>query len=400
MHRVKIAPRREAQAFKWSELDQSQKEALAKAVILLNDYTVNAQKKSSSEKTKIQKHHRAQIIFIDGKRGTGKTSVLTTLIYTTEEAERWKEFSQDLDTSNALEREVLDISAGQLKSICWLNTLDLEMLPEPTNLLASLCVRIEETFKNSTNTPFYTSQLVGKKERDAWRKFSDLMNSFALGWKTNLQERKEVDPDTYSSEVLRVERARMQLDHFPEILSNLGEFYKTTYNLSLKPLFVLPVDDADLNPQRFLDLLDLTRRAKAPNLVFLVLGNYDNLSQLLEWKYASEISEMLPSKDNFNVASIYATQMVEYSTHWAYSALQKLVPPGNHLIKLEAYSFEEASRHTSEGCEFNLKALLEKALLPKPAGAIKDYLSPHSNIWELITFSEWKNSSRFIPQQT
>lgn len=397
--KIFISHRREAQTFRWSELDQSQKKAYNSTIQLLSEYSAKAQLSLKKDNSIIQRDHRAQIIFIDGKRGTGKTSVLTTLIYTTENENRWNAFKQEFISGLFPDQNLQNIVySQQLGSIKWLKILDLEMLPEPTNLLASLCVRIEEEFKNCVNTPFYTSQLIEKKQRDAWRSFSDLMHDFALGWKTNLQARKEMDPDTYSSEVLRVERARLQLNNFSEVLANLSDFYKNAYNLSHRPIFVLPVDDADLNPQRLLDLLDLSRRAKAPNLVFLVLGNYDNIGQLLEWKYATEISEILPTKEIVSMTGKYVTQMEEYSTHWAYSALQKLVPPGNHLIELEPYTFDEAAKHKSEGCEYNLQQLLQMTLFPKPSGIIKDYLSPHENIWDLITLEKWKNNSHFDSQ--
>ena len=394
MAKIKIAPRREAQYFGWSQLDQSQKDAYVKAFSLLGQYTKNVQSLNASNSL-IQRQRQSQIIFIDGERGTGKTSILTTLIHSTENKTHWDEFfdKKDLQNPEVTELQTLFLSQ-KMNSIVWLDILDLEMLPEPTNLLASLCVRIEEKF-NSLGNVFYSSQLVEKSERDAWRNFSDLMHDFALGWKTNLSGRMEVDPDTYSSEVLRVEKARLQLDQFPEKLLNLGKFYRHSKNLTNEPLFVLPVDDADLNPQRFLDLLDLTRRAKAQNLVFLVLGNYNNLAQLLEWRYASEISTILPSKEIEQMAGKYVNQMEEFATHWAYSALQKLIPQGAQLIHLSTFSAEEALKHVASGCEFDgenisLSDLLKIIKTPNVSGQIKDYLKPHTNFFDFMTLKKWK----------
>jgi hypothetical protein len=398
MDRIDLAPRREAQNFSWKDLDNSQKNAYIKAISLIEHY-INSAQTSESNDSYIQKNRQSQIIFIDGNRGTGKTSLLTTLVHSTSSRTNSEQFINEITTKNSLDKILLNVFKKEmLDSICWLPILDLEMLPEPTNLLASLCVRIEDAFKTLDIQPYKSTRIVEKPERNTWRNFSDIMHDFALGWKTNLPERRASDPDTYSSEVLRVERARIKLVEFPQIMSDLGAMYKKSQKDTRFPLFILPVDDADLNPQRFLDLLDLTRRAKSTNLLYLVLGKYENIAQLLEWKYAGEITALLPSKEIVSMPGKYLYQMEEYSTHWAYSALQKLIPTGNHLIELKEYSSEEGGNHKPQGCRYSLKELLIFTEIPNRQGKIKDYFEPHSNLWEFITLTTWKRELPYKSQ--
>lgn len=87
---------------------------------------------------------------------------------------------------------------------------------------------------------------------------------------------------------MRAERSRLSLNHYlSKALDELAEKVFQGYGVT-NPLFVLPVDDVDLNPCRCLELLRLLRMIAVPRLFILALGDLDMVRIVLNLKYSGE----------------------------------------------------------------------------------------------------------------
>jgi hypothetical protein len=95
---------------------------------------------------------------------------------------------------------------------------------------------------------------------DANRDLARLQTAVALSFAGNLKDRAgHLDPDTFAFEVRRGERERLQLnEEFAAVLSRLSCEVAALPGLDA-PIFVLPVDDIDLNPSAAPLLLELLR---------------------------------------------------------------------------------------------------------------------------------------------
>ncbi|MGE3725102.1 MAG: hypothetical protein AB7I41_06100 [Candidatus Sericytochromatia bacterium] len=396
--------RKNAKPFNWASLHSSQQQAALQLFHMLNAFCLEANNSKSDEVIAgIQENRSANILFLDGKRGSGKSSILFSLIRATQNEEFKKQFlnqdiSQELNT-------LLDSLQDQ---IVWLNVLDLELLPEPTNLLAAILVRIEAAFKMVLKDPCQGSSsktiLTASHCEDPWQAFSNLLTHVSVGWNTDLLNRRNTDIDTHSSELLRVERSRLEFRNFNQILTGLAKYYKQLKESCKLPLFVLPIDDADLNPLRYLELFQLIRLIPSRHLVFLVAGKYDNLETLFKLSYVHELKQ-LANGLSYHPQSVFHHPIEEFATQLGYAAQRKIIPSGGHLIQLKDLSRQEGASFippelTSDRSQKTLQTLMESIKLPTETEE-KDYLKPFQNFWGLISLNaeqahEWSQTSEIF----
>src|SRR5204863_2689793 len=78
-------------------------------------------------------------------------------------------------------------------------------------------------------------------------------------------------------------------------------------------LFVLPVDDVDLNPQRCLELLQLFRTISSPQLFLIVLGDFALTEMVVRQRTCSEFG-VQPTKESENEDSTGKAAQVSAAT--------------------------------------------------------------------------------------
>lgn len=119
-----------------------------------------------------------------------------------------------------------------------------------------------------------------------------LQTAVAIAWDGNLPVRGgQLDPDTYAVELLRAEHSRLSIKHELSVcLDALADaFYPAAAAAPVtNPLFVLPVDDVDLDPLRCLEILKLLRLIPVPRLFAIVLGNLKIVDLVLNLQYRLE----------------------------------------------------------------------------------------------------------------
>ena len=89
---------------------------------------------------------------------------------------------------------------------------------------------------------------------------------------------------------MRTERARLSLyDNLDMVLDKLA---RSTFK---NPLFILPVDDFDLNPPACVGFLRLLRMMSVPRLFTLVLGDVHVAETVFNLKLSNSLAEVVDS---------------------------------------------------------------------------------------------------------
>jgi hypothetical protein len=407
--------RQNAVPLKLHQLHSRQQDALLSAIQVIRSYAQEACKtiKDDDIHPDLQVGKLANVLFIDGARGSGKSSILLSLIQSTY-SEKGKVWFLPENKSDPCYKAITALHKDT--DIQWLKPLDLELLPDESNLLAAILVRLEDVFKQVTpdkSQGTHEYLLYPKNDKSPLDRFNKLMNDVSLGWDSQLMSRRASDPDSYSQELRRTEQARFNIRNFNTILTDLADLYKTQSKHNKTPLFILPVDDADLNPTRYAELFKLIRMLPARNLFFVISGNYDNFKDLFEFGFLADFQKLT---QGFEANKDYPHKRVmALASQLGYAARRKNLPGGIHRIQVQPFTRWEAANFAphallgfeSEKSKWTLKKLLCKIKLPEPGEPqYRDYLAPAKNLWEVITLSqeyeeegkETEHSSTYWPQ--
>jgi hypothetical protein len=450
--------RPEAGSLRWCKLNKAQREAF-KRIIEMHEETIDCLQYSDTYKKRtgrkgafplwFDSSRENRMVLLEGKRGTGKTSVMLSLVHACEDEEnqcpkrgencecarreqgksqisleektkRIEELQKELDElSNnkisteeivkrfyldKLRKEIVDLSEGQispeedLKSIedlqkqlnkiskihntqisaentknqreeiekklqrlrcrtIWLEPLDMDPLAGSTNLLAAVLARIEDAIKiyiqpstkaDDRRDPCGILELC-PDYLEALQQLSRLQANVALAWDGNISSRGgQLDPDSYSMEVRRAENARLTLR--PELSATLNDLAKNIPQVCVitNPLFILPVDDLDLNPTRCLEVLRLLRMIDVPRLFILILGDSKMVEAVLELKHTGNFMDVLGVSGSGRLDHSDRKDIKKNAGEVAYNVMRKLLPPGQR-IKLENMDVWEALNFRPQG---------------------------------------------------
>jgi hypothetical protein len=253
---------------------------------------------------------------------------------------------------------------GKFDKVRWLDALDLEVAGDDgENLLASVLVRIIENLMEGTGA----SSVFSQDCDDAMKKLEDLATDIGIAWEGNLIARAgSLDPDTFSEEVMRTQRARLGVNKRLE--DALDKFAKDKcFGCNEETLFVLPVDDFYLKPNASLQLLRLLRMISIPRLFFLVMGDIKTVEALFiekslaDWTAVAGPELFIHHPDRLDEALTRARELrARY--------LRKLLPPGQRT-EIEVMDWHEAldfaPLDVKEGV-ITLEHLLDRIELDKP----------------------------------
>ncbi|HEV7404599.1 MAG TPA: hypothetical protein VGO11_16785 [Chthoniobacteraceae bacterium] len=348
--------RPEAQAAKWEVLDCTQQEAIDRLSQMIAE-AVDALPLASARKRVQEKEgdrprstdKKTRNAFLSGDRGTGKTTVLESLIDFTS-----KEFKLSQAESEKRFANLEPHLAKMRRRVIWLDELDVEPIQQPTSFLMAILVRIEAAFwrwnaPGSSSTeepedlraPLFSGAL--SPGSDALVRFKRLQTEIAVGWDGNVESRKgQLDADSYAVELIREERARLSLGRdLDRVLDDLAtEGFIRTEKQS--PLFVLPVDDLDLNPRSCLQLLRLFRLFSTPRLFFVVLGDESLVELVANLHVSNDLSRLAANVNNPKQLSVSPDEVAHRAGNVAANAMRKLLPPAQR-VHLEAMSLAEAA---------------------------------------------------------
>lgn len=283
------AARREAQPILWEELTQQQREAATRACDILGDLAVQELPRSDEDRGEkpsalkrflppIDRERPNHVVLLDGGRGTGKTALLITLL------DLWNRRLLRQDVDKSVPEKLLNLT----KDVVPVGMIDLQPLPASTNLLLHLVGQfrplvevLEEQGRGSTESqrlraraPWHDVETEEPRATRAWKTF---FRAAAMGWDGSLPARSaRLDPEAYALELEQTERLRLDVRRsFRDLVDVLvGEFPALVgWPDKRHPLFIISVDDADMNPGRVVELLDLVRTLWHPRVAFLLTGH-------------------------------------------------------------------------------------------------------------------------------
>ena len=263
--------------------------AVKRMISLLNesvsDLTNAGERGASKTEFVLDGDRTSRIAFLSGERGTGKTTVLLSI------KEAWN-LARNLHSPGPPggylgeeDRESWNTLAGIANRLVWLDPLDMEPLPPSTNLLAAVLARIDRASKLQESPAGLSGETrermsavspldPGSGYQDAMFDLQELETSVAIAWDGNVAGRAgSVDPDTFAVEVMRAEMVRLGLN--PNVNRVLDGLARHVFGRGAirDPLFVLAIDDFDLNPSRSFELIRLLRTVSTPRLFTIILGD-------------------------------------------------------------------------------------------------------------------------------
>ncbi len=323
----------------------------------------------------LDKQRASQVLFLSGARGSGKSTLLLSVLKALDE-------EGYLPTDNSAYDSLRKVRCRTV----WLEPLDMEPLAGSTNLLAAILARIEAAVQPLDAREWTPGSGVARIDDDLLgptpeylrpiQELRRLQTDVALTWDGNLPQRGgQIDPDVFALEVLRAERARLNLpQRLRDVLDGLARQMASPCGVH-DPLVVLPVDDYDLNPGRCLDLLRLLRLVSVPRMLVLVLGNMEVAETVLAMQTAREFSEATggPSGPHPAGGREGDPDISAMAASIAANALRKLVPPGQ-VIQIAEAGLGEALAFRPSNAADSLVTLLDATAVPGPQ---KRSLSDH-----------------------
>lgn len=356
------AARREAQPIPWEELTPQQRSAAMQACRILSDIAAQELPRSDADpgsKTAGLKHFLPAIdrkrlnhvVLLDGSRGTGKTALLITLL------DLWnRRLLQEVagkgppQDEHKERRELLETTARVVP----VGLIDLQPLPPSTNLLLHLVgqfLRVVEALemqgrseaqdrRSRTRAPWHD---VEAEEPPATRAWKDFLRAAAMGWDGSLPERRAaLDPEAYALELEQAERRRLDVRRcFRELVDALVREFPALVGWpdERQPLFVVPIDDADMNPERTVELLDLLRTLWHPRVAFLLTGHSKLFLTVLRAQSLATLRAPLRELKSFSAEDISRITGLE-PAELARNVYDKVIPEA-HRCRVPAMSPDE-----------------------------------------------------------
>jgi hypothetical protein len=328
----------------------------------------------------VDTNRASRIIFVSGEPGSGKSSLYLTLREMLHSKGK-NEYRLGYEGNGK-------VGLDELKGVRWLDALDLEVASEEgENLLAAVLVRLIEVL---TSPDTVSNTVQSKPCGDAIKDLEELATDIGIAWEGNLRARAgELDPDTYSEEVMRAQRARLRVNE--RLRGALDELAKNNcHGCSEGTLFVLPVDDLYLKPDVSLQLLRLLRMISIPRLFFLIMGDIKTVEALFIEKSLADWTEVAGTR-LFASRSERLDGALTRARELRARYLRKLLPPlQRKMIEPmdwhEALDFEPGRPGASVDA---LEELLAQVKMDKPFGTedegVGDTINPESLLNFLIS---------------
>jgi len=335
--------RSEAGVVAWGALTEEQREAGKQVHGLLREMAVSTEKVDKPKPSflpRLDKTRHNRVLLIDGGRGSGKTELLLTVL------DFWRSYFLDEQPKGAPVYDDVDALHPDIKAsyslrgrVVPVGLLDLHPLPPSTNLLFHIIGRFERVVEwleedgKAEHQPA-AWHFSGSSELDSRKTWQGLLKAAAAGWDGNVKERgARLDLEAYAMELEESERQRLNVvDTFAAFLDALVKDFPRRCNLNKPPmpmpLFVLAVDDADMDPSRSVELLETVRMLWHPRLAFVLTGHSELFVHTLAEHFLGELRQ--PLKGSGVVAS-ELVGLVENRPHLrlANDVYEKIIPTGH-----------------------------------------------------------------------
>lgn len=323
--------RKEPRPLEWDELYEPQQDVFLQMLGGLQEALRELGGESDQRKRDIyiDPRNSSRLLFITGDPETGKTTLLINMIDQLTKRERW---TSNGSASSKKKLEEANNAIKELRSrVIWLEPLNMEYLPRPMNFLVNLLVRLENAINvycKPTSLQFKSEGLLPRLKR--------LQRSVSIGWDGNVKERaSQLDPDAYAYEVVDAEHSRLDIrKELSDILQEAASLYHTQSGAGDNDdvIFVLSIDDYDLNPAQCIELIRLLRKVSVPRLFLLFFGDLHivenilmlNMGRQLYLKEAPLLQKGMPLEG-------LGADLAKTTRNVAQGNLHRLIPPQQRI---------------------------------------------------------------------
>ena len=302
---------------------------------------------------------RPQVLLLDGERGTGKTSLLLTM------AHWWNIHDgcsvQRPDRAGAQYQSRVERLSDRLpfKPACTtpthihpLRILDFDPLPPQMPLIAGIIQAwqpLAKEYDTLSRRPEEECDGEVKTLEDQW---ANLFRVAAVGWSPVPAAKGLLEYVLDRQEQLSDwQRLGQSWQEFVRKVITRGKCLKDHDQLVGEPIFVIVIDDVDLQVERIRELLPALRMLHHPNVAFLVAADWEHLVDTLKIDFLGRQNRLADLRENSN--ALHAANNDKWSGNLAFSAATKVFPRKNRwtLRKLtlnELLAFPDYGHDTDE----------------------------------------------------
>jgi hypothetical protein len=276
---------------------------------------------------------RQRVLLLDGARGTGKTSFLLTLINRWHNAaglphtEPWVVEEQ---TRTKLESEGV-IPAEAPSNVRVIRNLDFDPLPPKMPLVAGIVQAWRPLVESYDREIFTLDELCdnagGQRLMDSWH---SLFRVAAAGWSELPRSKGLIEQVLDREEQVRDwQHFREQWLWFVGAVISSGVCSKSPARLKDPPVFVIVIDDVDLQVERIRELLPALRLLVHDNVFFLVAAHHRHMSDMLKYDFLGQQRRLAesPGQDAATLKAI--ADKDRWASELAYAAFEKVFPVRN-----------------------------------------------------------------------
>ena len=277
---------------------------------------------------------RPQVLLLDGSRGTGKTSLLLTM------ANLWSiggncDAERRDHTGDQYKQRISKIQHrfkhphdGKLpEHLHPLRILDFDPLPPQMPLIAGIVQAWQPLAEEYDKLPMGPVECddEGATLQDRWDK---LFRVATVGWSPvplakglleHVLDRQE--------QVSEWQRLGQSWHEFVAKVIVCGKCVKDPHKLRGEPIFVIMIDDVDLQVERIRELLPALRLLYHPNVAFLIAAHWEHLVDTLKLDFLGQQNQLANRLKSTNVLSVADDD--KWSGILAHAAVTKVFPLKN-----------------------------------------------------------------------
>ena len=277
----------------------------------------------------ITEDRRHRVVMLDGPRGSGKTSLLLTLLH------GWQRDASSAPDRKPQERALFD---GMGKVVRPLVPLDFNPLPPHVHPYPWLVLSLGRLVKALDDGNTRTSPSWGPMEdqqlslRESWKR---LHRSAEIGWRREPSPRQDLDQE--AADALEEQSRWMSLeDDWRRFIGALLEQAERRELVPPGVVLVLPIDDLDLHPTISDDVLMALRKISHPRVVPLLAGSHRALQRAV--RRALLVRQF---KDFARVNGSISNQDRRLTDRLAEDLVDKAIPPAA-IVNTPLLTFSDA----------------------------------------------------------
>jgi hypothetical protein len=306
-----------------------------------------SQKQYSQEAgfARVQERYR-RVLLLDGGRGTGKTSLLTTLVKKWHfdaglEDEKWADKDEYKDRFAAIQKIRPDIAVEAPTYLRVIRILDFDPLPPGMPLLAGIIQALRPLAdRYGPQVPLVddTSEDFPDTLVDLWRK---LFRAAVLGWSAIPEPNGLVEELLDREEQIKDwQRIADDWQSFVSEVLDRGMRILDSDKLTKDTVFVIMIDDVDLQVARVQELLPALRLLYHPRVFFLVAADRLHMIDMLKLDFFGQQNKLAHHRNAKDDVAIDMAKTDRWASDLAHSAFQKVFPKRNQW-KLKRLSILE-----------------------------------------------------------